>query len=134
MTADNICREWGLTREELDEFALKSQQKAEAAQKSGAFDNEIVPVMIKKKKETIEFKVDEGPRAKASFASIMSKSSIFMPVFANTFLVDATGPIPITSGRTPARAPATKVAIGLTPNSFAFSSQNEQRHPGGYHD
>ena len=44
-TADNICEEWGLTREELDEFALKSQQKAEAAQKSGAFDKEIVPVM-----------------------------------------------------------------------------------------
>ncbi len=62
-TADNICEEWGLTREELDEFALKSQQKAEAAQKSGAFDAEIVPVMVKKKKEMVEFKVDEGPRA-----------------------------------------------------------------------
>ena len=62
MTADNICREWGLTREELDEFALKSQAKAEAAQKSGAFDKEIVPVMVKKKKEMVEFKVDEGPR------------------------------------------------------------------------
>ena len=62
-TADNICEEWGITREELDEFALKSQQKAEAAQKNGAFDNEIVPVSVKKKKETVEFKVDEGPRA-----------------------------------------------------------------------
>jgi acetyl-CoA C-acetyltransferase len=61
-TADNICEEWHLTREEIDEFALKSQQKAEAAQKSGAFDKEIVPVMVKKKKETVEFKVDEGPR------------------------------------------------------------------------
>ena len=61
-TADNICEEWGLTREELDEFALKSQQKAEAAQKSGAFDDVIVPVMVKKKKEMVEFKVDEGPR------------------------------------------------------------------------
>ena len=61
-TADNICEEWGLTREELDEFALKSQQKAEAAQNSGAFEKEIVPVSVKKKKETIEFKVDEGPR------------------------------------------------------------------------
>ena len=61
-TADNICREWGLTREELDEFALKSQLKAEEAQKNGAFENEIVPVMAKKKKEMIEFKVDEGPR------------------------------------------------------------------------
>ena len=61
-TADNICREWGLTREELDEFALKSQQKCEAAQKSGAFKKEIVPVEIKKK-ETVIFDTDEGPRA-----------------------------------------------------------------------
>lgn len=61
-TADNICDEWGITREELDEFALKSQQKAEAAQNSGAFEKEIVPVMVKKKKEMVEFKVDEGPR------------------------------------------------------------------------
>ena len=61
-TADNICEEWGLTREELDEFALKSQLKAEEAQKTGAFEKEIVPVMVKKKKEMIEFKVDEGPR------------------------------------------------------------------------
>ena len=61
-TADNICREWGLTREELDEFALKSQLKAEEAQKTGAFEKEIVPVMVKKKKEMIEFKGDEGPR------------------------------------------------------------------------
>jgi len=50
-TADNICEQWGLTREEIDEFAAKSQQKAVAAQESGAFDAEIVPVMVKKKKE-----------------------------------------------------------------------------------
>ena len=61
-TADNICEQWGLTREEIDEFAAKSQQKAVAAQESGAFDAEIVPVMVKKKKEMVEFKKDEGPR------------------------------------------------------------------------
>ncbi len=61
-TADNICEKWGLTREEIDEFAVASQQKACAAQETGAFDKEIVPVTIKKKKETIEFKKDEGPR------------------------------------------------------------------------
>lgn len=61
-TADNICEEWGLTREELDEFALKSQLKAEEAQKNGAFKAEIVPVEVKKKKETIVFDTDEGPR------------------------------------------------------------------------
>ena len=75
-TADNICREWGLTREELDEFALKSQQKAEAAQKSGAFDAEIVPVMVKKKKEMIEFKVDEGPRAGSTIEGLQKLRSI----------------------------------------------------------
>ena len=62
-TADNVAEQWGLTREELDEFAAKSQQKAAAAQAAGAFDDEIVPVMVKKKKEMVEFKVDEGPRA-----------------------------------------------------------------------
>lgn len=62
MTADNICREWKLNREELDEFALASQEKACAAQESGAFDKEIVPVPIKVKKETVMFAKDEGPR------------------------------------------------------------------------
>ena len=61
-TADNVAEQWGLTREELDAFAANSQQKAVAAQEAGAFDAEIVPVMIKKKKEMVEFKVDEGPR------------------------------------------------------------------------
>ncbi len=61
-TADNICKEWGLTREELDEFAFNSQQKCKAAQESGAFDDEIVPVEVKLKKETVVFNKDEGPR------------------------------------------------------------------------
>ncbi len=61
-TADNVAEQWGLTREELDAFAASSQQKAVAAIEAGAFEDEIVPVMIKKKKEMVEFKVDEGPR------------------------------------------------------------------------
>ncbi|MGL5260664.1 MAG: acetyl-CoA C-acetyltransferase [Lachnospiraceae bacterium] len=63
-TADNIAKDerWNLTREELDVFAANSQQKAEAAQKAGKFEDEIVPVMVKKKKDLVEFKVDEGPR------------------------------------------------------------------------
>ena len=61
-TADNIAEQWKLTREELDEFAANSQQKAVAAQERGDFEAEIVPVMVKKKKEMVEFKVDEGPR------------------------------------------------------------------------
>ncbi|MCD8045531.1 MAG: acetyl-CoA C-acetyltransferase [Clostridiales bacterium] len=62
VTAENICDQWGLTREELDAFAAASQQKAEAAQKSGAFDAEIVPVPVKVKKEAVMITKDEGPR------------------------------------------------------------------------
>ena len=62
-TAENFCDVWGITRQELDEFGAASQQKAEAAINSGRFNDEIVPVMVKKKKEMVEFKVDEFPRA-----------------------------------------------------------------------
>ncbi len=61
-TADNVAEEWGLTREELDEFSANSQQKAVTAQENGWFDKEIVPVEIKQKKQTIIFDKDEGPR------------------------------------------------------------------------
>ena len=76
-TAENICDVWGITREELDEFAASSQNKAEAAQKSGRFDDEIVPIMIKKKKETVEFKVDEFPRAGVTPESISKLRGAF---------------------------------------------------------
>ncbi|MBQ4242650.1 MAG: acetyl-CoA C-acyltransferase, partial [Lachnospiraceae bacterium] len=61
-TADNIAKQWKLTREELDEFALNSQLKACKAIETGAFKDEIVGVEVKKKKETIIFDTDEGPR------------------------------------------------------------------------
>ena len=62
ITAENICDKWGLTREELDAFAAASQQKAVAAQEAGRFDDEIVPVQVKKKKEVVTIAKDEGPR------------------------------------------------------------------------
>jgi acetyl-CoA C-acetyltransferase len=61
-TAENICDIWGITREELDAFAAASQQKCEAAQAAGKFDDEIVPVPVKVKKQIVDFKVDEFPR------------------------------------------------------------------------
>ena len=69
-TADNVAKQWNLTREELDEFALKSQQKACAAIENGAFKKEIVPVEIKKKKETVIFDTDEGPRAGSTIEAL----------------------------------------------------------------
>ncbi|MBQ6968101.1 MAG: acetyl-CoA C-acetyltransferase [Lachnospiraceae bacterium] len=62
ITAENICDEWKLTREELDEFSANSQQKCEKAVNEGKFDDEIVPVPVKVKKEIVDFKKDEGPR------------------------------------------------------------------------
>ena len=63
ITAENVAEQWGITREELDEFALASQRKAEAAVKSGAFKDEIVPVPIPQRKgDPILFDTDEFPR------------------------------------------------------------------------
>ena len=61
-TAENINDVWGISRKEQDEFAFSSQTKAKAAIESGRFADEIVPVPVKVKKETVEFKVDEFPR------------------------------------------------------------------------
>lgn len=64
ITAENICDQWGLTREELDAFAAASQQKAEAAIKAGKFKDEIVPVEVPQKKGApVIFDTDEFPRA-----------------------------------------------------------------------
>ena len=63
VTAENIVKEWELTREELDEFSLNSQLKAEKAIKEGKFKDEIFPVMVPQRKgEPKVFDTDEGPR------------------------------------------------------------------------
>ncbi len=76
-TAENICDVWGITREELDAFGASSQQKTEAAQKAGRFDDEIVPIMVKKKKEMVEFKVDEFPRAGTTVETLAKLKGAF---------------------------------------------------------
>ena len=62
ITAENVAEQWNLTREELDAFAAKSQQKAVAAQEAGKFQDEIVPVEVKQRKKTVIVDTDEGPR------------------------------------------------------------------------
>jgi acetyl-CoA C-acetyltransferase len=62
ITAENICSECNLTREELDEFALQSQQKAAQAIASGVFRDEIVPVEVPGKKGPTLFDTDQQPR------------------------------------------------------------------------
>ena len=70
ITAENIAEDWGLTREQLDEFAAWSQQKAQKAIEEGKFKDEIVPVEVKQKKQTVIFDTDEGPRARVTKESI----------------------------------------------------------------
>jgi len=79
VTAENICDDWGITREELDAFALLSQQKTAKAQASGRFGNEIVPVSIKVKKEFVNFEVDEFPRNDTSAESLAKLKPSFKP-------------------------------------------------------
>ncbi len=61
-TAENIAQRWQISREEQDQFAVASQNKAEAAQKDGRFADEIVPVTVKVKKEEKTIDTDEHPR------------------------------------------------------------------------
>ena len=86
VTAENIAKQWNITREEQDEFALASQQKAEAAIKSGRFKDEIVPVMVPQRKgDPIVFDTDEDPR----FGTTIEKLAKLKPCFIKDGTVTA---------------------------------------------
>ncbi|NIR29440.1 MAG: acetyl-CoA C-acetyltransferase [Gammaproteobacteria bacterium] len=61
-TAENVAQKWQITREQQDEFAARSQQRAEEAQKAGKFKDEIVPVVIQTRKGDVTVDTDEHPR------------------------------------------------------------------------
>ena len=77
ITAENVAEQWGLTREQLDEFSANSQQKACAAIAAGKFKDEIVPVEIKTKKGTVVFDTDEGPREGTTAESLAKLKPAF---------------------------------------------------------
>ncbi|ABS35588.1 acetyl-CoA C-acetyltransferase [Clostridium botulinum] len=77
ITAENIAEQWGITREEQDEFSAKSQQKAEKAVKEGRFKEEIVPVVIKSRKGEVVFDTDEFPRFGATKESLSKLKPAF---------------------------------------------------------
>lgn len=78
ITAENIAERWNITREEQDAFSVASQQKAEAAIKSGRFKDEIIPVVVPQRKgDPIIFDTDEGPR----FGTTMEKLARLKPAF-----------------------------------------------------
>ncbi len=69
-TAENVAEQWQITREQQDEFAAASQQKAEAAQKAGKFTDEIVPVTIKTRKGEVVVDTDEHPTHGTTMESV----------------------------------------------------------------
>src|SRR5262244_170007 len=69
-TAENVAKQWQITRQQQDEFAVASQNKAEAAQKTGKFKDEITPVTIKTRKGDIVVDTDEYPKAGVTLESV----------------------------------------------------------------
>ena len=95
VTAENIAKEWGLTREMQDEFSLNSQLKAEKAIKEGRFVDEIVPVIIPQRKgEPKVFAQDEFPR----FGSTIEKMEKLKPAFIKDGTVTAANASGINDG------------------------------------
>ncbi len=76
-TAENISEKYKITKQDQDEFATLSQNKAEEAQKKNKFDNEILSVSVKQKKETVDFNSDEFPRHGSTLEKISSLKPIF---------------------------------------------------------
>ena len=93
-TAEEIATLDGLTRDECDAFALRSHQRAVAAQDAGRFEKEIVPVTVRTRKQTIEVGTDEGPRR----GSTMQTLGALKPVFRSGGVVTAGNSSPLSDG------------------------------------
>lgn len=95
ITAENVAEQWGITREEQDNFAVASQNKAEAAQKSGRFADEIVPVEIPQRKgNPLVIDMDEYPR----HGSTIEKMAKLPPAFKKDGTVTAANASGINDG------------------------------------
>lgn len=79
VTAENVVEKWGITREELDAFAVTSQDKASAAIAEGRFKDEIVPVVIKGRKGDTVVDTDEGPRPGTTVEALAKLKPAFKP-------------------------------------------------------
>jgi acetyl-CoA C-acetyltransferase len=114
MTAENVARRHGITREQQDRFAVASQNKAEAAQKAGRFRDEIVPVRIPQRKgDPVVFEQDEFVRHGATLASM----SGLKPAFAKDGSVTAANASGINDGAAAVlvMSEARAAALGLEP-------------------
>ncbi|MBR7969244.1 acetyl-CoA C-acetyltransferase [Burkholderia cenocepacia] len=114
ITAENVAKEYGITREEQDAFAALSQNKAEAAQKAGRFDDEIVPVSIPQRKgEPLQFATDEFVRHGVTAESLAG----LKPAFAKDGSVTAANASGLNDGAAAVLVMSAQkaAALGLTP-------------------
>lgn len=126
ITAENINEQWKITREEQDEFAFKSQQRAAAAIAAGKFKDEIVPVVIKGKKGDIVFDTDEYPRA-----TTMEAIAKMKPAFKKEGLVTAANASGINDGASAVLVMSKDKAdeLGLKPMAKIISYANAGVEP-----
>lgn len=94
ITAENVAQKYGITREEMDQFALDSHQKAEKAIKDGRFKEQILPIQVKLKKETITIDSDESVR----MGLTLEKLGRLKPVFSSEGRVTAGNACPWSDG------------------------------------
>ncbi|UMY27224.1 acetyl-CoA C-acetyltransferase [Burkholderia contaminans] len=114
ITAENVAKEYGITREEQDAFAALSQNKAEAAQKAGRFDDEIVPVAIPQRKgEPLQFATDEFVRHGVTAESLAG----LKPAFSKDGSVTAANASGLNDGAAAVLVMSAQkaAALGLTP-------------------
>ena len=97
-TAEVLARQYGITREESDRFALESQQKAEAAQKAGHFTGEIAPVQLAEKGKTTLVDTDEHPRHGSTFEALARLPLVFPKVEGEPGIITAGSSSGITDG------------------------------------
>jgi acetyl-CoA C-acetyltransferase len=113
-TAENVAKQYGISRSQQDEFAVASQNKAEAAQKAGKFKDEIVPVMIPQRKgDPVAFAADEFIKAGTTLESV----SGLKPAFAKDGTVTAANASGINDGGAAVLVMSTAKAqeLGLKP-------------------
>lgn len=77
ITAENVAKKYGITREQQDQLAFESQRKAFAAMDSGAFDKEIIPIVVKSRKKEIVFNIDEFPKPDCSLEALANLRPAF---------------------------------------------------------
>jgi acetyl-CoA C-acetyltransferase len=114
VTAENVAKQYSISREQQDEFAVASQNKAEAAQKAGRFKDEIVPVLIPQRKgDPVAFMTDEFVKSGTTFESV----SALKPAFAKDGTVTAANASGINDGAAAVLVTSDKLAreLGLEP-------------------